>query len=42
MDIVVKAVEAMNYAGGDTKTHIDMRIIDSHGARAHPADDDVA
>ncbi len=31
MDIVVKAVEAMNYAGGDVKARIDMRIIDSHG-----------
>jgi Outer membrane lipoprotein-sorting protein len=31
MDIVVKAVEVMNYAGGDVKARIDMRIIDSHG-----------
>jgi outer membrane lipoprotein-sorting protein len=31
MDIVVKAVEAMNYAGGDVRARIDMRIIDSHG-----------
>jgi Outer membrane lipoprotein-sorting protein len=31
MDIVVKAVEAMTYAGGDAKMRIDMRIIDDHG-----------
>jgi len=31
MDIVTKAVEAMNYAGDDAKARIDMRIIDKSG-----------